>query len=175
LTGQCRLICIVGQKTMAFQRRDVFYIPHEFRDLPEAKLARAAEEEFAAAIERERKIATASGAQVHMISENLQRLQKKLKEAQDIFDAAAGLPIPARLTPKVKEEVSKYFPAEQRDEVVALLEKRCGRTIPFHRDSDSLELEPYRLRVLIESKGDITELKKWVEAANVLGSEILSL
>jgi hypothetical protein len=36
---------------MAFQRRDLFYIPHEFRDLPEAKLVRAAEEEFAAALE----------------------------------------------------------------------------------------------------------------------------
>ena len=158
---------------MSFQRRDVFNIPHEFRDLPEAKMARVAEEEFAAALERERKIATESGARVHMISEDLQRVQKRLKEARDAFDAAAGLPIPARLTPKVKEEVWKYFSADQRDEVVALLEKRCGRTIPFHRDSDSLELEPYRLRVLIESKGDISELKKWIEAANVLGREIL--
>ena len=158
---------------MAFQRRDLFYIPHEFRDLPEAKLVRAAEEEFAAALERERKMATEGGARVHMISEDFQRVQKKLNEAQDAFDTAAGLPIPARLTPKVKEEVWKYFTADQRDEVVALLEKRCGRTIPFHRDSDSLELEPYRLRVLIESKGDLAELKKWVDAANVLGREIL--
>lgn len=118
-------------------------------------------------------MATEGGARVHMISEDFQRVQKKLNEAQDAFDTAAGLPIPARLTPKVKEEVWKYFTADQRDEVVALLEKRCGRTIPFHRDSDSLELEPYRLRVLIESKVDLAELKKWVDAANVLGREIL--
>ena len=158
---------------MAFQRQDIFYIPFEFRDLPEAKIVREAQAEFAAALQREMKMVTERGERVHLISEDLQRIQKKLKDADDAFDAAAGLPIPAPLTPKVAEEVSRLFSANQRQEVVTLLEKRCGRTIPFHRDSDSMSLEPYRLRVLSECKGDIGELKKWVEAANVLGREIL--
>lgn len=158
---------------MSSERRDVFYIPSEFRELPEAKIARDARAEFEAAVERERKMMAASGVRIHMISKDLQRIQKKLKEAEDAFDEATGLPIPVPLTPKAKEEVSRLFPAEQRDEVVTLLEKRCGRTIPFHRDSDSKTLEPYRLRALLESKGDIAELRKCVEVANILGRDFL--
>ena len=133
---------------------------------------REVEAEFSAALEREKKLA--AGHRVHLISEDLQRIQKKLQDAQDAFDAAAGLPMPAPLTPRVEEEVGKLFHAEMRGQVVALLEKRCGRTIPFERDASSLSVEPYRLCVLRECKGDFDVLKKWVNAANVLGREILN-
>jgi hypothetical protein len=159
---------------MALHRTDTFYIPSKFRDIPEAKRAREAEEEFKAALERETKLAAVSSQRVHFISKELQLIQKKLKEAQDAFDAATGLPEPAPLTARVLEEVSNLFSAEQRGEAVSLLEKRCGRTIPFQRDADSISLEPYRLRVLRESKGDIATLKKWIEAANIMGRDILN-
>lgn len=155
---------------MAFERRDTFYIPVEFRDLPEAQRVREAEEEFHTAIEREKISSTAS---VHLISEELQRAQQKLKEARDAFDTAAGLPMPAPLTPAVRKKITRVFPRDQ-EEVSLLLERRCGRTIPFQRDSDPLSLEPYRLCVLRESKGDLAALKKWVEAANVIGRDILN-
>jgi hypothetical protein len=159
---------------MAFHRQNTFYIPSEFRNLPEAQHVRNVEAEFHAALEREKKLAAAEGHRVHLISADLQRVQKKLQEAQDAFDAAAGLPVPAPLTPRVREEVAKLFPGDQQSEVVVLLEKRCGRTIPFERDADSFSLEPYRLRVLRESKGDLAALKKWVEAANIMGRDILN-
>lgn len=154
---------------MAFERRDTFFIPVEFRDLPEAERAREVEAEFLAALEREKSLVR---TRVHMISEELQLAQKRMQESRDAFDAAAGLPVPAPLTPQVTEEVARLFPNDQR-EVTALLEKRCGRTIPFQRDSDPISLEPYRLCVLRESKGDFTVLLKWIDAANVLGREIL--
>jgi hypothetical protein len=157
---------------VSFHNVNTFYIPSEFRNLPEAQHVREVEAEFSAALEREKKLA--AGERVHLISEDLLRIQKKLQDAQDAFDTAAGLPIPAPLTPRVEEEVAKLFPAEKRGEVIALLEKRCGRTIPFERDATSLSVEPYRLCVLRESKGDFDALKKWIEAANVLGREVLN-
>src|SRR5215207_516613 len=145
---------------MAFQRHDIFHIPIEFRHLPEAKLVNDAEAEFDSAFERERTETAARGERVHLISEDLQRLQKKLQDARDAFDAAAGLPIPAPLTQKVEDEIARLFSPDQRAEVVTLLEKQCGRTLPTHRDSQPWTLEPYRLRVLSESKGILSELKK---------------
>jgi hypothetical protein len=158
---------------MAFDRRDIFHIPTEFRDLTEAKRVRDAEADFRAALNREMKAVADSGERVHPISDELKRLERKLHEAQDTFDAATGLPIPAALTPKVKEQVVKLFPPHQREQGIELLEKQGGRTIPFHRDSDSMTLEPYRLRALSESKGGLGELKKQIEAANVFGREFL--
>jgi hypothetical protein len=159
---------------MASHRNDTFYIPSEFRDLPEAKRACEAEAEFRTALEREKTLATTNGNRVHFISEELQRIQKRLQEARDAFDAAAGLPVPAPLTARVLEEVNRLFGTEQRDSVIALLEKQCGRTIPFQRDADSISLEPYRLCVLRESKGDLAKLNKWIKAANVIGRDILN-
>jgi hypothetical protein len=152
---------------MAFDRREIFYIPSEFRHLPEAQRVVEAEAEFWAAHERERKSNT---ARVRVIGEEVQRAQKNLQEAQDAFDAAAGLPVPAPLTGAVKAEIARLF-LRNLEEVASLLEKRCGRTIPFNRDSDSFTLDPYRLCVLRLSKGDLAALKEWVEWANVWGHE----
>ena len=78
---------------MAFQRRDIFHIPSEFGGLPEAKLVGDTEPEFKTAAEREMEIVAELGDRFHLISEDLQRIQKKLQDAQDAFDVAAGLPI----------------------------------------------------------------------------------
>jgi hypothetical protein len=168
-----RLTTRLGEAGMAFQRRDIFFIPPEFRSLPEADRVLRCEAEFQAAIEREKVISRSSGARVHWISPELAGAQRRLKEAQDAFDAAAGLPKPAILTQRVKEVVEELFPASQHVEVFEMLVKKCGRTIPFQRDATPLALEPYRLAVLRGSKGDMAELKKWIEAANIVGRDIL--
>jgi hypothetical protein len=164
----------VRQPEMFFKRRNTFYIPFRFRNLPEARRAREVEAEFAAAIESEKKLASASGERVRLVSAELRRVQDKLQEARDAFDAAAGLPEPAPLTPRVLEEVCRLFDPAHRDEAISLLEKQCGRTIPFERDASSSSLEPYRLRVLQKCSGNVTDLKKWVKAANVIGRDILN-
>jgi hypothetical protein len=151
----------------------MFKIPHKFRDIPEANTLRKAQAQFDAAVEREMVLSKASGQKVYLVSPYLQRAQRELREAQDAFDAATGLPEVAPLTKPVLDELAKLFSAEQHQEVVGLLERRCGRTIPFERGASSAQLEPYRLSVLRRSEGDIAELRKWIEFANIEGRNVL--
>jgi hypothetical protein len=96
-----------------------------------------------------------------------------LGEAQDAFDAATRLPKLVPLTKAALHETAKLFPREQHQEIISLLEKRCGRTIPFMREATAGALEPYRLSVLRRSEGDIAQLRKWVEFANIEGWDVL--
>jgi hypothetical protein len=73
----------------------------------------------------------------------------------------------------VLDEIPKLFPAEQHQEIISLLEKRCGRTIPFMREATARALEPYRLSVLRRSQGDVAELRRWIEFANIEGWDVL--
>ena len=148
-------------------------IPHKFRDIPEAKRLRETQAQFETAVEREKVLSKASGQQVYLVSPYLQRAQQELREAQDAFDAATGLPEVVPLTEAALDEISKLFPPEQHQEIISLLEKRCGRTIPFMRDAIAEELEPYRLSVLRRSDGDIPALRDWVEFANIEGWDVL--
>jgi hypothetical protein len=148
-------------------------IPHKFRDIPEATLLREAQAQFEAAVEREKVLSRASGQQVYLVSAYLQRAQRELHEAQDAFDAATGLPKVVPLTKAALDEIPKLFPPEHHQEVIALLEKRCGRTIPFMREATAEALEPYWLSVLRRSEGDIAELRKWIEFANIEGWDVL--
>jgi len=148
-------------------------IPHKFRDLPEAKRLRQAQADFEAAVERERGLSKASGQQVYFVSDYLQHAQRGLQKAQDAFDAATGLPAVVSLTKATLDEIPKLFPAERYQEVISLLEKRCGRTIPFMREATAEELEAYRLSVLRRSDGDVAALRDWVEFANIEGWDVL--
>jgi hypothetical protein len=148
-------------------------IPRKFRDIPEAKRLREAQAHFEAAVEREEVLSKASGQQVYLVSAYLQRAQEELKEAQHAFDAATGLPKIVPVTSAALDEIAKMFAPEQHQEIISLLEKRCGRTIPFMREATARELEPYRLSVLRRSEGDIGELRKWIEFANIEGWDVL--
>jgi hypothetical protein len=80
----------------------------------------------------------------------------------------AGKPSPKGCYPELAlDEIAKLFASKQHQEIISLLEKRCGRTIPFMRDATAGELEPSRLNVLRRSEGDIAELRKWIEFANI--------
>jgi len=151
----------------------MYEIPHKFRDIPEARRLREAQAQFEAAVNREEVLSKASGQQVYLVSDYLQRAQRELKAAQDAFDTATGLPAVVPLTEAALDEIPKLFPPEHHHEVISLLEKRCGRTIPFMREATAEELEPYRLSVLRRSAGDIAELRKWVEFANIEAWDVL--
>jgi hypothetical protein len=145
----------------------MFKILDEFGSIPEATALRAAEERFAAAIEQEKRITQHSGEQVHLISGQLRQAQDELQQAQRAFDAATGEPRSARLTPAVLEEVTKHFPPARQREVQELLERGCGRTIPFRREATPEQLEWTRVAVLRLSKGDFSLLREWVDLANI--------
>ena len=148
-------------------------IPHKFRDIPEAKRLIDAQARFEAAVEREKVLSKTSGQQVYFVSAYLQRAQRELQAAQDAFDTAAGLPEVVPLTKAALEEIGELFAPERHQEIISLLEKHCGRTIPFMREATAGTLEPYRLSVLRRSEGDIDELRKWVEFANIEGWDVL--
>jgi hypothetical protein len=148
-------------------------VPHEFRSIPEARRLREAQSHFDAAIEREKVLSAASGEKVRLVSASLQEAQRELQQAEDAFDAATGLPQVVPLTKSVLEEIPKHFPPDQCQNVVGILERRCGRTIPFMREATAFELEPYRLSVLRRSKGDMAELNSWIEFANRDGRNVL--
>ena len=151
----------------------MYEIPRKFRDIPEAKRLREVQARFEAAVEREKVLSKVSGQQVYFVSAYLQRVQRELQEAQDAFDTATGLPEVVPLTKAALDEIGKSFAPNQHQEIISLLEKRCGRTIPFMRDATAEALEPYRLSVLRRSEGDIDKLRTWVEFANIEGWDVL--
>ena len=145
----------------------MFKIPDEFRDTPEAARVREAEARFQAAIEQQKRIPQQSGERVQLITGQLRQAQEELQKAQKAFDAATGEPKLSGLTPAVIEEIAKHFPPAQHQQVRELLDRNCGRTIPFRREATAEQLEWTRLAVLRLSQGDFFELGKWVELANI--------
>jgi hypothetical protein len=145
----------------------MFKIPDEFRDVPEATKVREAQARFERAIEQEKRATEQTGERVHLISGELRQAQEELQRAQDAFDAATGEPKPVGLTPAVIDEIAKHFPPGQHPQVRDLLDRGCGRTIPFRREATAEQLEWTRLAVLRLSKGDFSELGKWVDLANI--------
>ncbi len=145
----------------------MFEIPKQFRNTPEAARLRRADAEFSAAIERERRSIGQTGERVRLISEHVRRAQTELQEAQRAFDAATGEPKPVGLTPAVVAEVERQFPASQHQEVIDLLDRSCGRTLPLFRDATAQKLEHIRLIALKVGSGDLTRLRDAVELANI--------
>ena len=151
----------------------MYKIPDEFRDLPEADRLRSAQARFSAAAEEGRRLTFENEERVRFIGEQLRKAQNELKEAQKAFDLVTGEPKPVGLTPAVVDEIGKLFPAEQHEAVKQIIDKECGRTIPFQRDAAAQELEYIRLCVLRLSKGNLSELRKWVILANIDQRDVL--
>ena len=145
----------------------MYKIPEEFRDLPEADRLRRAQAAFAAAAEEGRNLTFENEKRVRLVGERLRNAQNELGKAQKAFDLATGEPKPIGLTPAVVEEIGKHSPAAQHESVKQILDQECGRTIPFCRKATAQELEYIRLCVLRLSKGNLSELRKCVELANV--------
>jgi hypothetical protein len=151
----------------------MYRIPEQFRDLPEAARLRKAQTIFVAAAEDGRNLTFENEERVRLVGERLRHAQNEVGMAQKAFDLATGEPKPVGLTAAVVEEISNQFPAAQHDVVKEILDKECGRTIPLCREATAQELEYIRLCVLRLCKGDISELRKWVELANIDQRDVL--
>ena len=157
----------------------MYKIPDEFSNIPEASRLRQAESEFVAALQDARNGTQSSGQKAHLvykepIFEPLRNAQENLKKAQADFDAASGEPKPVGLTPRVLEEISKSFPVEQHQQIIELLDKKCGRTIPVKREAMAKDFEYTRICVLRLSKGNLSDLHKWIELANIDERDLFS-
>jgi hypothetical protein len=140
-------------------------IPKEFRDIPEAARLRRADAELSAAARKA--LEAVRESRVDLIGEqHLRRARTELQEAQRAYDAATGEPKPVGLTPAVVAEVERQFPASQVQEVIDLLDRSCGRTLPFFRDATAQKLERIRLCALKVGSGDLVRLRQAVELAN---------
>jgi hypothetical protein len=151
----------------------VYKIPEEFRDRPEADRLRKAEASFSAAAQEGRHLTFENAERVRVVGEQLRQAQNELQQARKAFDLATGEPKPVGLTAAGVDEICKQFPSEQHDVVKEIMDKECGRTIPFQREATVEELEYIRLCVLRLSKGNLSELRKWVELANVDQRDVL--
>jgi len=151
----------------------MYKIPEEFRDLPEADRLRKAESSFSAAAQEGRRLTFENAERVRVVGEQMRRAQNELQQAQKAFDRATGEPNPVGLTAAVVDEIGKQFPVEEHGLVKEIMDERCGRTIPFQREATAGELEHIRLCVLRLSKGNLSELRRWIELANVDPRDVL--
>jgi hypothetical protein len=151
----------------------MYKIPNEFRDMPEADRLRKAQVKFSAAADEAKGLTLENKERVRLIGERLRNAQTELHQAQKAFDLVTGEPKPVGLTPAVIGEISKQFPIEQQDVVEEIIDKECGRTIPFEREATAEQLDFIRLCVLRLSKGNLSDLRRWVELANIDQRDVL--
>ena len=91
--------------------------------------------------------------------------QKRLMQAKADFDQATGRPEPVELTELVLRKVQQWFPTDEQADVIRLLEKECGRGLPFYEHSDAHGLERGRLAVVKLAGGSLAEFRRQVEVA----------
>jgi hypothetical protein len=135
------------------------------------KLAQA-QAEFdttARAIVEANRAARASGKKISpemllAADKNSAALQKLLHAKHDL-EQASGRPEPVELTELVHRKVCQLFSEEEQPETILLLEKQCGRGLPFYESAGPRDLERVRLAVLKLSDGNLSELRKQVDLA----------
>ena len=149
------------------------------RQSAEEAFARAKSEfeKAAAALVAAQQLARASGKMITSEMEaagvNLRLAQQRLSEAKVKLNEVTGGPAPLALTEAVSRKVQQLFAAEEQPQAIRLLEKECGRNLPFHEESDGRSLERIRLAVLKLSAGDLQELKRHIEVAKVDWRDVL--
>src|SRR5688572_12211800 len=74
---------------------------------------------------------------------NSAALQKLLHAKHDLEQATCG-PEPVELTEIVRRKICELFSEEEQSETVLLLEKQCGRGLPFHESAAPQDLERVR-------------------------------
>jgi hypothetical protein len=151
----------------------MFKIPEEFCHLPEAARLREAQAQFEAAIKLGKPGWQRSAERLNQVGTTLRRAQVALQEAQAAFDTVTGEPKPVGLTPAVVGEISRQFPASARKQVEEMVDRSCGRTLPFQREATAQELEHIRLCVVRLSRGDHKKLREWIDLANVDWRDVL--
>jgi hypothetical protein len=143
------------------------------------KLAQA-QAEFdttARAIVRANRAARASGQKISSemllaADKNSVALQKLLHAKHDL-EQATGEPEPVELTELAHRKVRQLFSDEDQSEAIFLLEKQCGRGLPFHERAVPQDLERVRLAVLKLSDGNLSELRKQIDVARTDWRDVL--
>jgi hypothetical protein len=80
-------------------------------------------------------------------------------------------PIP--LSPETRRRVDALFDGPARESVVALLITQCAANLPLWVNADERGLERIRFAVLKLSNGDLTELQRAVQMAQVDWRDVL--
>lgn len=145
----------------------MIHIPDEWQHLPEATRLRIAQAAWSEVIQdtlRFRARDKVSDTSPEM-RERSRAARRELKEAEDAFDTVTGEPKSAGMTDTVAIQVRADFGQAQETEVLALLDKQCGRNLPSLRNVDAGQLEPIRLAVLKLAQGNRSKLTEMVEAA----------
>jgi hypothetical protein len=123
----------------------------------------------AASLVEANRAARASGEtlspEMEAASEHLARMQQRLLKAKAKLDQLTGGPPSVALTEAVSREVRAIFQQEQQQEAIRLLEKECGRNLPFRENAEPQELDRVRLAVVKLSGGNIDELRSQIEVA----------
>ncbi len=69
------------------------------------------------------------------------------------------------LSPDTWKRINLLFKAEEREEVAALLEEKCGNNLTFLEKLNEYELERYRFAALKMSGGSLPQLHRAIETA----------
>jgi hypothetical protein len=100
---------------------------------------------------------------------------QKLLHAKHGLEQASGGPEPVELTELVCRKVCQLFSNEDQGEAIRLLEKECGRGLPYHERATPQDLERVRLAVLKLSDGNLSVLRKQVNVARSDWRDVLGL
>lgn len=154
-------------------------IAKEHKHLPAAKRVEAAQAAFeaaAAALSAANRAAHAAGRK---ITEELQEkaiaielAQKQLQEAEAEFDRAIGEPKPVALTGFVLEKLRETFAPQFQDEAIRALETGLTFHLPFV--VTAAELERVRLAVIKVAAGDLEELRRQVNVAQIDWRDVIN-
>lgn len=156
-------------------------IPAQYRSLPSAKRLEEANSKFdeaASALVTDNRATRAAGkrftAEMQEQAERLSIAQQRLKEAEADFDSATGGSEPVVLTPLVIKKVQQSFLPDQQSEALGLIEKECGRNLPFSAGDSAEGLERVRLAVIKLAGGILEELQRQIDIARVDWRDVLS-
>ncbi len=129
-------------------------------------------------VEANRKARTAGHRytpEVGAAAERLTAVQQQLQQAKADYDLAMGGSEPVELTESVTRKVKQLFPAHEQAEAIRLLEKECGRNLPFHEDDNARGLERVRLAVLKLAGGNLSGLRQQIEVAKGDWRDVLNM
>lgn len=156
-------------------------IPERFKDSAVGKALREAQETF---LKASQELLTANRAaragnyadtnEVRDKAGALLEAEERMKAAEATFDLVTGGPEPIPLTDAVRRKVLQSFPAEQRAEVIRVLERECANNLPFSDIGTPEGLERIRLAVLKVANGNQAEFRKQIDAAKTDWRDVIN-
>lgn len=98
--------------------------------------------------------------------------QELLQAKRDCGEATVGTEA-VDLTDVVRRKVCQLFPLEEQVVAIHLLEKECGRGLPFQESANPSDLERVRLAVLKLSEGKLAVLRQQIHLAKTDWRDVL--